>query len=84
MRLRGPDCYEKSYRNDQWMRRRQQATAAARVMKASWMSSRISQILLVGGDKSGDWSGWSRRAIPQAEELYTQYVKEREEEEGQR
>lgn len=43
-----------------------------------------SAILLVGGDKSGDWSGWYRRAIPQAEELYTQYVKEREEEEGQR
>ncbi|WP_346349100.1 type II toxin-antitoxin system RelE/ParE family toxin [Rhizohabitans arisaemae] len=43
-----------------------------------------SAILLVGGDKSGDWSGWYRRAIPQAEELYAQYVKEREEEEGQR
>ncbi|WP_214109955.1 type II toxin-antitoxin system RelE/ParE family toxin [Acrocarpospora catenulata] len=43
-----------------------------------------SAILLVGGDKSGDWSGWYRRAIPLAEELYAQYVKEREEEEGQR
>lgn len=43
-----------------------------------------SAILLVGGDKSGDWSGWYRRAIPQAEELYARYVKEREEEEGQR
>ncbi|GAA0968536.1 type II toxin-antitoxin system RelE/ParE family toxin [Actinocorallia libanotica] len=43
-----------------------------------------SAILLVGGDKSGDWSGWYRRAIPLAEELYAQYVKEREAEEGQR
>lgn len=43
-----------------------------------------SAILLVGGDKSRDWSGWYRLAIPQAEELYTEYVKEREEEEGQR
>ncbi|WP_433435454.1 type II toxin-antitoxin system RelE/ParE family toxin [Nonomuraea sp. CA-141351] len=41
-------------------------------------------IPLVGGDKSGDWSCWYRRAISQAEELYAQYVKEREEEEGQR
>ncbi len=39
-------------------------------------------ILLVGGDKSGDWSGWYRRAIPQAETLYVEYVKEREAEEG--
>ncbi|WP_332873321.1 type II toxin-antitoxin system RelE/ParE family toxin [Actinocorallia populi] len=42
-----------------------------------------SAILLVGGDKSGDWSGWYRRAIPRAEELYAKYVKEREAEEGQ-
>ncbi|ROO90513.1 hypothetical protein EDD29_8243 [Actinocorallia herbida] len=43
-----------------------------------------SAILLVGGDKSGDWTGWYRRAIPRAEELYVEYVKEREAEEGQR
>jgi hypothetical protein len=41
-----------------------------------------SAILLVGGDKSGDWSGWCRRAIPRAEELYVDYLKEREGEEG--
>lgn len=41
-----------------------------------------SAILLVGGDKSGDWTGWYRRAVPQAEQLYAEYVKEREEEEG--
>jgi hypothetical protein len=43
-----------------------------------------SAILLIGGDKSGDWSNWYRRTIPQAEELYAEYVKERESEEGQR
>lgn len=43
-----------------------------------------SAILLVGGDKSGNWSDWYRQAIPQAEELYVEYVKEREAEEGQR
>ncbi|GAB3651892.1 hypothetical protein GCM10027589_09020 [Actinocorallia lasiicapitis] len=48
-----------------------------------WRSGRFA-ILLVGGDKSGDWSGWYRRAIPEAEMLYTAYVKEREEEEGRR
>ncbi|WP_347813587.1 type II toxin-antitoxin system RelE/ParE family toxin [Actinomadura sp. 6K520] len=41
-----------------------------------------SAILLLGGDKSGDWSGWYRQAIPRAEELYADYVKERESEEG--
>ncbi|REE98406.1 type II toxin-antitoxin system RelE/ParE family toxin [Thermomonospora umbrina] len=43
-----------------------------------------SAILLVGGDKSGDWSGWYKQAIPRAEELYAEYLKEREEEEGRR
>ncbi len=43
-----------------------------------------SAILLVGGDKSGDWSGWYHRAIPRAEELYEEYLKEREAEEKDR
>jgi hypothetical protein len=42
-----------------------------------------SAILLTGGDKSGDWQGWYRRAIPHAEELYEEYVREREAEETQ-
>ena len=41
-----------------------------------------SAILLTGGDKSGDWQGWYRRAIPQAEQMYEEYLKERETEEG--
>jgi hypothetical protein len=40
-----------------------------------------SAILLTGGDKSGDWQGWYHRAIPHAEELYEDYLKEREAEE---
>lgn len=43
-----------------------------------------SAILLLGGDKSGDWSGWYRRTIPRAEELYEEYLKERETEEKDR
>ena len=39
-----------------------------------------SAILLTGGDKSGDWQGWYRRAIPRAEELHEDYLNEREEE----
>lgn len=41
-----------------------------------------SAILLVGGDKSGDWRGWYRRTIPEAEQLYEQYLTERRDEEG--
>lgn len=41
-------------------------------------------ILLIGGDKSGDWSGWYRRAIARAEELYEEYVQERQAEEKKR
>ncbi|WP_322753392.1 type II toxin-antitoxin system RelE/ParE family toxin [Frankia sp. Cas3] len=44
----------------------------------SWRSA----ILLVGGDKSGDWSDWYRKTIPRAEKLYVEYVKERETQEG--
>jgi hypothetical protein len=40
-----------------------------------------SAVLLVAGDRSGDWSGWYRRAIPRAEHLYAIYLKERAAEE---
>ncbi|MEU9832307.1 type II toxin-antitoxin system RelE/ParE family toxin [Streptosporangium sp. NPDC048047] len=43
-----------------------------------------SAILLLGGDKSGDWSGWYRQAIPLAEKLYGEYLAERETEEKDR
>ncbi|EST39048.1 hypothetical protein N566_04130 [Streptomycetaceae bacterium MP113-05] len=43
-----------------------------------------SAILLLGGDKSGNWSGWYKQAIPRAEELYAEYLKEREAEEGEK
>lgn len=33
-------------------------------------------VLLVAGDKSDRWTQWYREAIPMAEELYDQYVKE--------
>lgn len=46
-----------------------------------WRSS----ILLVAGDKRGEWKTWYQRAIPLAEQRYEIYLKERQaEEEGRR
>jgi len=39
-------------------------------------------ILLVAGDKSGQWSKWYRTAIPRAEQLYDDYLAERRKEMG--
>jgi hypothetical protein len=41
-----------------------------------------SAVLLVAGDKSGKWNRWYTEAIPQAEQLYEIYLKERTDEEG--
>ena len=37
-------------------------------------------ILLVAGDKSGQWTRWYRTAIPHAERLYDEYLAERKKE----
>lgn len=39
-------------------------------------------ILLVAGDKSGQWDKWYRTAIPRAERLYDDYLAERRKEAG--
>jgi hypothetical protein len=39
-----------------------------------------SAILLVAGDKSGQWSKWYKTAIPRAEQLYDNYLAERRKE----
>lgn len=33
-------------------------------------------ILLLGGDKEGDWDTWYDEVVPQADELYAQYLRE--------
>lgn len=38
-----------------------------------------SAVLLIAGDKSGRWKQWYRAAVPEAEQLYETYVKERQE-----
>jgi hypothetical protein len=39
-----------------------------------------SAALLVAGDKAGQWTKWYRTAIPMAEQLYEDYLAEREKE----
>lgn len=41
-----------------------------------------SAILLVAGDKSGQWDRWYRTSIPRAEQLYDDYLAERRKEMG--
>ncbi|WP_229399314.1 type II toxin-antitoxin system RelE/ParE family toxin [Micromonospora okii] len=41
-----------------------------------------SAVLLIAGDKSGRWDRWYREAIPEAEQRYATYLKERHEEVG--
>ena len=41
-----------------------------------------SAVLLVAGDKAGQWDKWYRTAIPQAEQLYEDYLAERRKEMG--
>ncbi len=47
---------------------------------AAW--SGRSAVLIVAGDKSGQWSRWYRTAILQAEQLHADYLAEREKETG--
>jgi len=41
-----------------------------------------SAILLVAGDKAGQWTRWYRTAIPEAERLYADYLDQRKKEAG--
>jgi hypothetical protein len=43
-----------------------------------WRSS----ILLVAGDKAGQWNAWYAQAIPLAEQRYETYLKERSRQDG--
>jgi hypothetical protein len=39
-----------------------------------------SAVLLIAGDKSGQWNQWYREAVPEAERLFERYLKERQKE----
>ncbi len=41
---------------------------------------RRSDVLLLGGDKTGDWDAWYDVNVPMADAIYAQYLRELEEE----
>jgi hypothetical protein len=41
-----------------------------------WFDPRRTAILLLGGDKSGQWSKWYKRQVPEADRLYDIYLAE--------
>jgi hypothetical protein len=41
---------------------------------------RTHAVLLLGGDKTGEWEKWYQRAIPEAERIYGEYLNELEKE----
>ena len=53
---------------------RASAEGALRVLFA--FDPRRHAILLLGGDKSGQWTEWYEQAIPMADDLYDEYLKE--------
>jgi hypothetical protein len=47
-------------------------TASLRILFV--FDPRRTAILLIAGDKAGDWKGWYRTAIPAAERLYGEHI----------
>jgi hypothetical protein len=41
---------------------------------------RQTAILLLGGDKAGEWTRWYQREVPRADDLYEEYLRELKEE----
>lgn len=50
------------------------SSGALRVLFA--FDPRREAILLLGGDKSGDWDSWYDAAIPTADDLYAEYLRD--------
>lgn len=50
------------------------AAGALRVLFA--FDPRRNAILLIGGDKSGQWKQWYQKAIPLADDLYDEHINE--------
>jgi hypothetical protein len=64
----------------EWQLRPRQTNIRVLFVFDPWRSA----ILLVAGDKTGQWHKWDEGAVPQAEQLFALYLKERAkpEEEG--
>ncbi len=64
----------KTSRHSNMKELRASAGGALRVLFA--FDPRRHAILLLGGDKSGQWEQWYEWAIPEADDLYTTHLKE--------
>ena len=74
-RLRRPIVGEiKGSRHSNMKELRASQGGALRVLFA--FDPRRHAILLLGGDKSGQWEAWYQRAIPEADDLYDTYLEE--------
>lgn len=52
-------------------------SGAAKFFRVLFMfDPRRQAILLIGGDKEGNWDGWYKKAIPEADRLYEIYLQE--------
>lgn len=56
------------------------AYGALRVLFA--FDPRTHAILLIGGDKSGQWNDWYRTAVPEADDLYDEHLNDIDNREG--
>lgn len=81
---RGPDLGRPvvdrihSSRHQHMKEMRAAADGAIRVLFA--FDPRRTAILLLGGDKSGQWAAWYRQAVPVADDLYDTHLAELREE----
>ena len=69
---RPPVDLTKSSRHKNMKERRTSKGGALRVLLA--FDPRRAAILLLGGDKSGQWGRWYRTAVPIADDLYDEHL----------
>ena len=70
----------KGSKNDPKMKELICETEGAHLRVLFIFDPRRTAILLTGGDKSGSWKSWYREAIPEADRLYDEHLKELSEE----
>jgi hypothetical protein len=70
------------YHNMKELRPPSSGTTEIRMLFA--FDPRREAIVLVAGDKSGNWDGWYRKAIPVADDRFTQHLKAAEAEEAKK
>jgi hypothetical protein len=66
----------KGSRNDPQMKELRVSLAEGELRILFMFDPRRAAILLLGGDKQGQWNRWYKTAIPQADDLYDTYLDE--------